>query len=79
MHIRELPPQEQPAQRLQQRGPVCLSDAELLALVSGQHDLAICEQVLRAYHGWVGLLRADLRAVAASLGTTRRAATLKAE
>lgn len=78
MHIRELPPQEQPAQRLQHRGPSCLSDAELLALVSGQHDLAICEQALRTYHGWVGLLRADLRAVAASLGTTRRAASLKA-
>lgn len=78
MRIRELPASERPAQRLSERGPSCLNDAELLALVSGQYDLAVCEQSLRTYHGWVGLLRADIRAVAASLGTPRRAANLKA-
>lgn len=78
MRIRELPASERPAQRLTQRGSACLSDAELLALVSGQHDLAVCEAALQAYHGWVGLLRADIRAVASSLGTPRRAANLKA-
>lgn len=78
MHIRELPLRERPASRIADYGPGALSDAELLALVSGQPDLEVCERSLREYHGWVGLLRADLRAVTASLGTTRRAANLKA-
>lgn len=78
MHIRELPLREQPISRIADCGPDALSDAELLALVSGQQDLEICARSLREYHGWVGLLRADLRAVAASLGTPRRAASLKA-
>lgn len=78
MRIRELPAGERPARRLSDRGPACLSDAELLALVSGHPDLATCEQSLRAYHGWVGLLRADLRAITASIGTHRRAVSLKA-
>lgn len=78
MRIRELPIEERPVSRIAHRGPDALSDAELLALVSGQPDLEVCAQCLREYHGWVGLLRADLRAVTASLGTTRRAASLKA-
>jgi DNA repair protein RadC len=78
MRIRELPVAERPGQRLSARGPSCLNDAELLALVSGQHDLVVCAQSLATYHGWVGLLRADFRAVAASLGAPRRAASLKA-
>ena len=78
MHIRELPPHEQPASRIADRGPDALSDVELLALVSGQTDLEVCERSLKEYHGWGGLLRADMRAVAASLGTPRRAASLKA-
>ena len=78
MHIRELPAHEQPASRIADRGPDALSDVELLALVSGQTDLEVCERSLKEYHGWVGLLRADMRAVAASLGTPRRAASLKA-
>jgi DNA repair protein RadC len=78
MRIRELPLHERPASRISDHGPAALSDAELLALVSGQHDLAVCERSLREYHGWVGLLRADIRAVAASIGTPRKAASLKA-
>jgi DNA repair protein RadC len=78
MRIRELPLHEQPASRIADHGPDALSDAELLALVSGQHDLEICAQSLRDYQGWVGLLRADIRAVAASIGTPRKAASLKA-
>lgn len=78
MRIRELPPHQQPASRILDRGPDALSDVELLALVSGQTDLAVCERSLKDYHGWVGLLRADMRAVSASLGTPRRAASLKA-
>jgi DNA repair protein RadC len=78
MRIRELPVIEQPASRLADVGPNALSDAELLALVSGQQDLAICERSLREYQGWVGLLRADIRSVAASIGTPRKAASLKA-
>lgn len=78
MRIRELPLHERPASRITDHGPAALSDAELLALVSGQTDLEVCERSLRDYHGWVGLLRADIRAVAASIGTPRRAANLKA-
>jgi DNA repair protein RadC len=78
MRIRELPLHEQPVSRIADRGPDALSDAELLALVSGQQDLEICARSLREYHGWIGLLRADMRAVAASIGTPRRAASLKA-
>jgi DNA repair protein RadC len=78
MRIRELPLREQPASRITDHGPAALSDAELLALVSGQHDLEVCERSLREYQGWVGLLRADIRAVAASIGTPRKAASLKA-
>lgn len=76
--IRELPLHERPASRISDHGPDALSDAELLALVSGQHDLDICAQCLGNYHGWIGLLRADIRAVAASIGTSRKAASLKA-
>lgn len=78
MRICELPIVEQPASRLADVGPNALSDAELLALVSGQQDLAICERSLREYQGWVGLLRADIRSVATSIGTPRKAANLKA-
>lgn len=78
MRIRELPLHEQPAVRIAERGPDALSDAELLALVSGQPDLEVCERSLCEYQGWMGLLRADTRAVAASIGTPRRAASLKA-
>jgi len=76
--IRELPLHERPASRITDLGPDALSDAELLALVSGQPDLEICQRSLCEYHGWIGLLRADIRAVAASIGTPRRAASLKA-
>ncbi len=78
MRIRELPLHERPASRITDQGPAALSDAELLALVSGQHDLAVCERSLQEHQGWVGLLRADIRAVAASIGTPRKAANLKA-
>ncbi|NJO81681.1 MAG: DNA repair protein RadC [Blastochloris sp.] len=78
MRIRELPVHERPASRIAERGPDVLSDAELLALVSGQNDLEQCAQCLRDYHGWIGLLRADIRAVAAAIGTPRKAANLKA-
>jgi len=78
MRIRELPLHERPASRIADQGPAALSDAELLALVSGQTDLEVCERSLREYQGWVGLLRADLRSVAASIGTPRKAANLKA-
>lgn len=78
MRIRELPLHERPASRIADHGPDALSDAELLALVSGQHDLETCTQCLCEYHGWIGLLRADIRTVAASIGTPRKAASLKA-
>jgi DNA repair protein RadC len=46
MRIRELPLHERPASRIADHGPNALSDAELLALVSGQNDLAICAETL---------------------------------
>jgi DNA repair protein RadC len=78
MRIRELPADAQPAQRIAAAGPAALSDAELLALVSGQQDLAVCQDALTTYQGWVGLLRADDRALAASIGTARKAAAVRA-
>jgi DNA repair protein RadC len=78
MRIRELPLHAQPAQRIAADGPAALSDAELLALVSGQQDLDVCQAALTSYQGWVGLLRADDRALAASIGTARKAAAVRA-
>lgn len=78
MRIRELPLPEQPAQRIAAAGPAALSDAELLALVSGQPDLAVCQEALETSQGWVGLLRTDDRALAAAIGTARRAAAVRA-
>jgi DNA repair protein RadC len=52
MRIRELPAHERPAQRLAALGPAALSDAELLALVSGQQDLAYWQASLCGGDGW---------------------------
>jgi DNA repair protein RadC len=78
MRIRELPLHERPAERIAAAGPAALNDAELLALVSGQQDLVVCQNALTTYQGWVGLLRADDRALAASIGTARKAAAVRA-
>jgi hypothetical protein len=72
------PIHERPASRITDHGPSALSDAELLALAPGQHDLEVCERSLHEYQGCVGLLRADFRAVAAGIGTPRKAVSLKA-
>ena len=78
MRIRELPVDAQPVQRLTTLGPGALSDAELLALVSGQQDLARCQASLGASQGWKGLLREDVYTLAKRMGTPRKAAAVKA-
>jgi len=78
MRIRELPADAQPVQRLTMLGAGALSDAELLAIVTGQQDLDRCQASLCASQGWVGLLREDVHTLARHLGTQRKAAAIKA-
>jgi len=78
MRICKLPANERPVQRLITLGPAALSDAELLALISGQQDLARCQASFCAGDGWGGVLRDDIHTLANRLGTARRAAAVKA-
>ena len=78
MRIRELPVDAQPVQRLTTLGTAALSDAELLAIVTGQQDLDRCQASLCASQGWGGLLREDVHTLARRLGTQRKAAAIKA-
>jgi DNA repair protein RadC len=78
MRICKLPANERPVQRLITLGPAALSDAELLALISGQQDLARCQASFCASDGWGGVLRDDIHTLANRLGTARRAAAVKA-
>ena len=78
MRIRELPLDAQPVQRLATLGAGALSDAELLAIVTGQQDLARCHASLCASQGWAGFLREDVYTLAKHMGTLRKAAAVKA-
>ena len=78
MRIRELPLHDQPAQRLLASGAAALRDAELLALVSGEQDLARCQATLCGNDGWGGILRDDVHTLVERLGTARRAAAVTA-
>ncbi len=78
MRICKLPANERPVQRLITLGPAALSDAELLALISGQQDLARCQASFCASDGWGGVLRDDIHTLSNRLGTARRAAAVKA-
>lgn len=78
MRICNLPANERPVQRLITLGPAALSDAELLALISGQQDLARCQASFCASDGWGGVLRDDIHTLSNRLGTARRAAAVKA-
>lgn len=64
LRIKELPPGEQPRERLRDHGPAALSDAELLAIllrvgVSGTNVVQLAQQLLVERGGWPGLLRTD--------------------
>jgi DNA repair protein RadC len=82
--IRELPPREQPRERLRDAGPAALSDAELLAIllrvgVSGTNVVQLAQQLLSEHKGWSGLLRADYHELCRRRGVGEaKAATLKA-
>jgi DNA repair protein RadC len=84
LRLRELPPSEQPRERLRDQGPAALSDAELLAIllrvgVSGTNVVQLAQQLLVSYGGWSGLLRADYRELCKRHGVGEaKAATLKA-
>ena len=61
LRMRELPPSDQPRERLASVGPAALSDAELLAIllrvgVPGINVLQLAQQTLVTYGGWPGLL-----------------------
>src|SRR5689334_2258778 len=64
LRIKELPPSEQPRERLRDYGPAALSDAELLAIllrvgVTGTNVVQLAQQLLVERGGWPGLLRAE--------------------
>jgi DNA repair protein RadC len=84
LRIRELPPRDQPRERLRDAGPAALSDAELLAIllrvgVSGTNVVQLAQQLLSEHKGWSGLLRADYHELCRRRGVGEaKAATLKA-
>lgn len=64
LRIKELPPTEQPRERLRDQGAAALSDAELLAIllrvgVAGTNVVLLAQQLLVERGGWAGLQRAD--------------------
>jgi DNA repair protein RadC len=80
MSLKDLPAAARPREKLQQRGPAALADAELLALLlrtglPGQGVLQLAQAVLDTFGGLAGLLRStpdDLRRVK-GLGPAKRA------
>jgi DNA repair protein RadC len=84
LRLKELPPTEQPRERLASQGPAALSDAELLAIllrvgVEGTNVLQLAQQLLIEHHGWSGLLRADYNELCRKRGLgAAKTATLKA-
>lgn len=62
VRIKELPPSEQPRERLRDYGPTALSDAELVAIllrvgVPGLNVVQLSQKMLIEHGGWVGLQR----------------------
>jgi DNA repair protein RadC len=84
LRIKELPPSEQPRERLRDYGPAALSDAELLAIllrvgVAGTNVVQLAQQLLAERGGWPGLLRAEYADLCRRHGLGEaKAATLKA-
>ncbi|MDO5505242.1 MAG: DNA repair protein RadC [Pseudoxanthomonas suwonensis] len=69
MHIRDWPSHERPREKLMQRGPAALSDAELLAIflgsgVRGLDAVAAARQLLASHGPLRGLLERDARTMA---------------
>ena len=57
MPIKDLPLDAQPREKLAQRGPAALSDAELLAVIlrtgiAGKTVLQMAQELLHCPHGW---------------------------
>src|SRR3954454_8518709 len=84
LRMRELPPSEQPRERLRDHGAAALSDSELLAIllrvgVAGTNVGVLAQQLLVEHGGWPGLLRADYHDLCKRHGIGEaKAATLKA-
>lgn len=84
LRMKELPPTEQPRERMAALGPAALSDAELLAIllrvgVPGLNVLQLAQQALVEYGGWPGLLRAEHGELCRRRGMGEaKAATVKA-
>jgi len=84
LRIKELPPSEQPRERLRDHGPAALSDAELLAIllrvgVAGTNVVQLAQQLLVERGGWSGLMRTDYIDLCQRHGIGgAKAATLKA-
>ncbi len=83
MSLAALPPSCRPREKLLERGPAALSDAELLALllrtgVSGQSVLNLSDALLQRFGGLAGLLRAEPSELARikGLGPAKRAELL---
>lgn len=62
LRIKELPPSEQPRERLRDYGPSALADAELLAIllrvgVPGMNVVQLAQKLLLEHGGWIGLQR----------------------
>src|SRR6266508_4932676 len=84
LRIKELPPTEQPRERLRDQGPAALSDGELLAIllrvgVAGTNVVQLAQQLLVENGGWPGLMRVDYQQLCKRHGIGEaKAATLKA-
>ena len=84
LRMKELPPSEQPRERLRDHGAAALSDAELLAIllrvgVAGTNVGQLAQQLLVEYGGWPGLLRVDFQELCKRHGLGEaKTATLKA-
>jgi DNA repair protein RadC len=84
LRIKELPPTEQPRERLRDQGAAALSDAELLAIllrvgVAGTNVVQLAQQLLVENGGWPGLMRVDYQELCKRHGIGEaKAAALKA-
>ena len=80
MVLKDLPPDARPREKLLQRGPAALADAELIALLlrtgfKGTSVLTLAQQMLTEFGGLSGLLQAepdDLKRIK-GLGPAKRA------
>jgi len=82
--LREMSPDERPRERLMSRGPSSLSNGDLLAILlntglPGESVTAVAQRLLVDYGGLLGLIRLDVRELAAIRGVgPAKAAKLKA-